>query len=136
MSTAETFETWAVVELFGHVRMAGRVTEQELFGSKLGRVDVPRPVERCGDCNGSGNVLPFESGSSRCPACDGAGSTGGGFTTVYFGAASVYRLTPTTEEVARAVAEGSQPAPVHRWELPSPRRAAAAFDDELDDERH
>lgn len=34
-------ETWAVVELMGHVRLGGRVTEEEKFGGKLGRIDIP-----------------------------------------------------------------------------------------------
>jgi hypothetical protein len=37
----DRFETWAVVELMGHVKMAGRVTEEERFGGKLGRIDIP-----------------------------------------------------------------------------------------------
>lgn len=32
---------WAVVELFGHVRIAGRITEVEHFGGKMARLDVP-----------------------------------------------------------------------------------------------
>lgn len=36
-----TFDQWAIVELMGHVRVAGRVTEEEHFGAKLGRVDIP-----------------------------------------------------------------------------------------------
>jgi hypothetical protein len=84
----DRFESWAIVELMGHVRMAGRVTEEELFGSKLGRVDCPMPD--------------------------------GGYSTVYFGGGSVYRLSPCTEAVARAVAQVSRPEPVHRWELPVP----------------
>ncbi|MCX6023328.1 MAG: acetyltransferase [Chloroflexi bacterium] len=55
-------------------------------------------------------------------------SEGDGFTTQFFGGQSVYRLTPTTEEIARHVARGSQPAPVHRWELaelPAGRTGAA-----------
>ena len=32
---------WAVLELTGHVRLAGRVTEEEKFGVKLGRIDIP-----------------------------------------------------------------------------------------------
>lgn len=90
---ADAFDSWAVVELMGHVRTAGRVTEEERFGAKMGRVDVPR--------------------------------ADGGFTTVYFGGSSVYRLTPCTEEAARAVAIGNQPRPVHQWELPKPEKAAA-----------
>jgi hypothetical protein len=31
---------------------------------------------------------------------------------------SVYRITPVTEDVARAVASKSQPEPVHAWEMP------------------
>lgn len=36
----------------------------------------------------------------------------------FYAPASVYCLTPTTEEIARVVAKGNRPAPVHRWELP------------------
>ena len=35
------FESWAILELMGHVRMGGRITEEERFGAKLGRIDVP-----------------------------------------------------------------------------------------------
>jgi hypothetical protein len=34
-------ETWAIVELMGHVRLGGRLTEEERFGVKLGRLDIP-----------------------------------------------------------------------------------------------
>jgi hypothetical protein len=95
---AERFDSWAIVELMGHVRMAGRVTEEERFGVKLGRVDVPG-IE-------------------------------GAFITVYFSGASLYRLTPTTEEIARHVAKGCQPQPVHRWELPEPEQAREILDGE------
>lgn len=79
------FKQWAIVELMGHVRIAGLVTEEERFGAKLGRVEIPNGAE---------------------------------FVTQYFNGASLYRLTPTTEELARAVAASNQPEPVHRWELP------------------
>jgi hypothetical protein len=35
------FDHWCIVELMGHQRIAGRVTEVNLFGSALMRVDVP-----------------------------------------------------------------------------------------------
>lgn len=38
----ERFEQWAIVELFGHQRIAGLVSELEIAGSTLIRVDVPR----------------------------------------------------------------------------------------------
>ncbi len=38
---AEAPPTWAVVHLMGHARYAGKLTEEEKFGCKLGRVDTP-----------------------------------------------------------------------------------------------
>lgn len=41
MSTENTFDTFAIVELFGHSRIAGRVSEQVIAGQGFVRVDVP-----------------------------------------------------------------------------------------------
>lgn len=48
-------ENWAVVELMGHVRLAGKLTEEEKFGSKLGRLDIP---------DGEGFITQFFGGGS------------------------------------------------------------------------
>lgn len=40
IAKAEEWETWGIVELMGHQRIAGRLSEQE-FGGKMLRVDVP-----------------------------------------------------------------------------------------------
>ncbi len=37
----EQFEAWAVIELFGHTRLAGKVTEATLGGCAFLRVDIP-----------------------------------------------------------------------------------------------
>lgn len=99
---SDTFDQWAILELMGHVRLAGKVTEEEHFGAKLGRIDIPN---------------------------------GEGFTTQWFSGGSIYRLTPTTEEIARGVALRNQPEPVHRWELPAPSKAdipaEAQYSDDL-----
>lgn len=131
------FDSWAILELMGHVRMAGRVTEENRFGTVVGRIDVPTGVRPdCIACNGTGIVPLVELEGMEpepehpCRLC------GSRFTTVYFGGGSVYRMTPTTEEVARAVAKGSQPEPVHRWELPSPEKAAKAFAYDQSGERY
>ena len=39
--TTETFDQWCIIELFGHSRISGRVTEQSIGGSSFVRVDVP-----------------------------------------------------------------------------------------------
>lgn len=59
--------TWeyAVVELMGHVRHVGRLTEVDRFGTKMGRIDIPKGGK-------------FEDG----------------FTTVFFSGQSVYRVSP------------------------------------------
>lgn len=35
-------DQWCVLELMGHVRTAGRVSEEEHFGAKVGRIDIPQ----------------------------------------------------------------------------------------------
>jgi hypothetical protein len=37
----QKFETWAVIELFGHQQLAGLVTEASIGGCSFVRVDVP-----------------------------------------------------------------------------------------------
>ena len=36
------FQTWAIVELFGHNQLAGLVTEQVIAGQSFIRIDVPK----------------------------------------------------------------------------------------------
>lgn len=103
-STTETpaFEAWSILELLGHVRLAGKVSEAELFGAKVGRIDIP--------------IGPDETGTEQ-------------FNTQYFGGGALYRLTPTTEEIAKATAYQNRPRPVHIW---APRLSAPRS---TDDER-
>ncbi|MDD5358393.1 MAG: hypothetical protein PHX80_04550 [Candidatus Nanoarchaeia archaeon] len=41
MQTDQKFELWCVVDLFGHQRLAGLVTEQTIAGAGFIRVDIP-----------------------------------------------------------------------------------------------
>jgi len=34
---------WAILELMGHIRYAGLITKDDIFGSNLLRVDIPMP---------------------------------------------------------------------------------------------
>lgn len=138
------FDTFAIVEMMGHVRMAGRLTEEQRFGSVIGRCDVPTDmgVRTCDHCDGSGDNVPRNPDGLPCLICNGTGTLGGGFTTVYFTAASLFRLTPCSEAVARGVAAHSRVEPAHRYELPAPgilSRRRDSFEDsddrgEYDDE--
>ena len=38
---AEKFDHWGILELMGHQRTAGRLTEEMIAGSNLLRVDIP-----------------------------------------------------------------------------------------------
>ena len=94
---------WAIVELLGHVRLAGKLTEEDRFGGKLGRLDIPNKD---------------------------------GFTTVFFGGGSVYKITAVSQEAARAAAAQNQPEPVHSWEMPKALShvATPSFDEAYGDE--
>lgn len=41
MSEQDKFEAWGLLELFGHQRLAGRLTEQTIGGCHFIRIDVP-----------------------------------------------------------------------------------------------
>lgn len=43
---SEKFDLWCVVELFGHSRIAGRCTEQNIAGTNMLRVDVPETKDQ------------------------------------------------------------------------------------------
>lgn len=42
MTNTEKFAAWAVVELFGHQRVAGRISEQAIGGETFLRGDIPK----------------------------------------------------------------------------------------------
>ena len=63
----EGFE-WAIVEVFGHRRHAGRCREEEKFGTKMLRIDVPTD-----------------------------GDPEKGWTTQFYGGASIFSFTLTDE---------------------------------------
>lgn len=96
VSEEQTFASWAIMELMGHRRLAGKVTVQELAGARFFRIDIPSRATKKEDQ--VENPPEFIS-------------------TQFFGPAAIYCLTPTTEEIARAVAVESNPAPINQWEL-------------------
>jgi len=106
------FDIWGILDMMGHQRLAGRVTEETIGGASLLRVDIP-------EVNG-------------IPAW-----------TTYVSAASLYQITPVTEELARSMAAEIGKMPITFYDLPEEwrdkiRRAPVALpapesDGEYDD---
>lgn len=70
MDTGAKFESWALVELFGHTRMIGKVTEQTIGGIPFVRVDVPADGDRSAYTRFLGNgaiysITPLEETAAR-----------------------------------------------------------------------
>lgn len=94
---------WAVLELMGHRRLAGYVSEAAQYGTAQIRIDIPT-----------------EDGQPPI--------------TQFYGGASIYCLTPVTEEAARAVAKHHRPAPVQPYELAPPTQALTSRSRGYEDE--
>ena len=106
MSEATKFEGWAIVEFMGHVRAAGFLREQQVFGEPLIRIDVP-------------------------PTTDGGDD---GFTR-YYHPKALYSLTPVGQDVAVHLARGSwRNEPVHAWDFPQPVMQSIANNAEPEDD--
>lgn len=91
-----TFAEWVILEILGHRRMAGYLTEQQIAGAGFLRLDIP-------------------GADGQAPA------------TQLYAPASIYAIHPTTEAIARHVAQTCRPAPVQRWELPAAELAEPAY---------
>lgn len=81
------FEQWAIVELFGHQRIAGKVSEQTIGGCSFVRVDVPTLPERIEDDYGTKRKRPPVAG----------------FTKLY-GQGAIYGMTFVDQAIATASA--------------------------------
>lgn len=77
---------WACVEIFGHRKHYGRISEVERFGAKMLRVDVP--------------IAP------PAPLLDQAER----FETFVYGGGAIFSVTPMTEEAARRWLAQNRPA--------------------------
>lgn len=100
-----TFDEWALVELFGHQRIVGKVTEATIGGGAFIRVDVP---------NEDGSEVLF---------------------TRFFGPSAIYSMSPIAKDVALALAKRQSAEPVKRYEMPAALpEPLTPNDHELDEE--
>jgi hypothetical protein len=97
---------WAVVEVFGHRRHAGQAREEERFGAKMLRIDIPN-LEWTGEGDEAKTVVT-------------------GWTSHLYGGGSIFSYTPTDEATAMRI---NKP-----YRAPSRYRLPAAMDQSPDSE--
>jgi len=95
----QKFEAWGLLELFGHQRIAGKLSEETIGGCHFIRIDVPD--------------LPAAESDNYRPAR----SATPGYTR-YFTQGAIYSMTPTSEAAARAMAANLRTVPVQAYDLP------------------
>ncbi|MBB6320545.1 hypothetical protein [Paraburkholderia tropica] len=88
----QKFEQWALIELFGHQRIAGRVSELNIGGASLIRVDVPA-------IDATEDEMALQA-----------------FTKA-FGASAIYGITFLDETAARLFVRQLRVQPINTWEL-------------------
>lgn len=101
----ETLNTHALVELFGHARIVGRVSEQSFGNGVLFRVDVPDLIK-------DGRVV--RNGFTR-----------------YLGIGAIYSITPITAEAVRELLPAIDGTPAAR-PLSLKSYGARAYDNDDD----
>lgn len=115
--SAKPFDEWCLLEIMGHQKFAGRVTEAVIAGQAFVRIDVPERK------SGLGLVVP-------------------GFTKL-FGPSSIYSITPVAEDIARAMASQLEASAIHVYDLPdhireklrgSTQRNLPGYDHDPDDD--
>jgi hypothetical protein len=121
---SQSFNTWAIVEVMGHRRYAGYVTEQTFGVATLIRVDVPETDQP-----------ERHTWQGTTPARKTASYS------KLVGVSSIYCITPCTEEVARKVAAvieaDNDPIPVTipaERQLPASTSNSGPTEDDFDDD--
>lgn len=88
LTTSTGFESWAIVEVFGHVTYAGRVDEIEVAGGKMIRITVPA-------IEANGGLPEFQK---------------------IYGKEAIYSITPVSEDYAKRMAEELRKHPVEGYQ--------------------
>lgn len=135
---SEAFEGWAIVELMGHRRLGAYVREAEFAGAAMLRLDIPEHpwVEGCTCGSEHPASVEHEAHTHVCAMFRDPEELAplDIHATQFYNPSALYCLTPTTEEMARAIR--GRPEPVREWELPGHRFVPAleAGDDEDEDQ--
>jgi hypothetical protein len=100
MEAQKAFEQWAIVEIFGHQRIAGKVSEQTIGGCSFVRVDVPALPERVVSRYGRTETIPPIAGFTKC-----------------YGNGAIYAITFVDEQIATATASQLRETPIDSYSL-------------------
>lgn len=95
----EKQELWAIVELFGHARIAGRVSEQTIGGQSFVRVDVPEVVYTDREFGGPDTTHTIAAHTRS------------------FGAGAIYSINWCDERAARLAAQSIRHQPIDPYSL-------------------
>lgn len=91
-------------------------------------------IEQMGHKRMAGFVSEQVIGGHSFIRVDVPGPDGTPSATQFITGATIYAITPCTEDIARKVALNCQPSPVTIWDLKTPALPAARVDDDDDDE--
>ncbi|MFN7996996.1 MAG: hypothetical protein U0Q18_25505 [Bryobacteraceae bacterium] len=109
------FDGWAKVEVMGHQSHIGYVRTEAYGGAVLFRIDTPELPEREWALE-----KPEWLNGEMCPAGTKVKRPAEPGHSVLVGSASIYRITPCTEVLAREVIERSRRAALQILDRPAP----------------
>lgn len=102
--TQTAYEGWALLELLGHRQRVGKVSEAEIYGGKLIKIDIP--------------VKELD----------------GEYVTEYYGCASIYALRPISEDIAQSyITRLGDPRPIRPADYQPKFQDAIEYEDSGDD---
>lgn len=120
MGENRSYEGFALVELMGHRQRVGYVTEVEMYGGRLLRIDIP---------------ILDENTAAEIPQLPGEEGQNDGWATEFYGTASIYSLRPVTAEVAFDLARSyGDPRPARPMGYRAIAQRPGAGDDEKAEE--
>lgn len=90
-------DQYAIVELFGHARIAGRICEQTIGGQSFVRIDVPQVDYEDSDLAGGKATIAAHTRS--------------------FGPGAIYSINWCDERAARLAAQAIKHRPIQRYAL-------------------
>lgn len=122
--------TWAIVEMFGHQKIAGLLRTENMGAAVLLRVDVPEVPQSTDkyltyEYDAEGKYQQIQKERVR-PALQAM--------TKYLGVGAIYAITPCSEEVARQMVAELRIAPPVHLQMPAPALLQAAATPDEDDE--